>query len=216
MSQDRQLQEAVLAEFLWEPSVTAAHIGVTAHDGVITLTGHVPSYIEKSAAERAAARVRGVKAVAQEIEVQLPVETQRSDENIALAAIDRIGWEASVPVDAVKVKVEGGWITLTGEVEWHYQRDSAENVVRGLRGVVGITNMTTVRMRPNVVNIGHDIGTALHRSWFDPSTIDVSAIGGKVTLRGTVHTPADKWKAATTAWGSPGTVDVENDLIVVG
>ena len=183
---------------------------------MITLTGHVPSYIEKSAAERAAARVRGVKAVAQEIEVQLPVETQRSDENIALAAIDRIGWEASVPVDAVKVKVEGGWITLTGEVEWHYQRDSAENVVRGLRGVVGITNMTTVRMRPNVVNIGHDIGTALHRSWFDPSTIDVSAIGGKVTLRGTVHTPADKWKAATTAWGSPGTVDVENDLIVVG
>ena len=216
MTEDRQLQEAVLAEFLWEPSVTAAHIGVTAHDGVVTLSGHVPSYIEKSAAERAAARVRGVKAVAQEIEVQLPVETERSDENIARAAIDRIAWEASVPADAVKVKVEDGWITLPGEVAWHYQRASAENVIRGLRGVVGISNKTTVKPRPNGINIGHDIGTALHRSWFDPSTIVVSVIGGKVTLRGTVHTPADKWKAATTAWGSPGTVDVENNLVVVG
>ena len=216
MTQDRQLQEAVLAEFLWEPSVTAAHIGVTADHGVVTLTGHVPSYLEKHAAEQAASRVKGVMGVAQEIEVLLPVQTERSDEDIARAALDRIAWETTVPADAVKVEVEDGWITLTGEVEWHYQRDAAENMIRGLRGVVGITNLTTIKPHPNAVNIGHDIGTALHRSWFDPSTIQVSAIGGKVTLHGTVHTPADKWKAATTAWGSPGTMEVENDLVVVG
>jgi len=216
MSNDRQLQEAVLAEFLWEPSVTAAHIGVTANAGVVTLTGHVPNYLEKSAAEHAAARVRGVKAVAQEIEVRLPVQTHRSDEDIARAALDRIAWEVSIPDDAVKIKVEEGWVTLSGEVGWHYQRDAAERVIRGLRGVVGISNMTTIKPRVNVTNIGHDIGTALHRSWFDPSTIRVTAEGGTVTLHGTVHTPSDKWKASTTAWGSPGTTMVENDLIVVG
>ena len=216
MSQDRQLQEAVLAEFLWEPSVTAAHIGVAVHEGVVTLTGHVPSYFEKSAAERAAARVRGVKAVAQEIEVRLPVQTARSDEDIARAALDRIAWEVSVPDDLVKVKVEEGWVTLSGEVNWQYQRQAAERVIHGLRGVVGITNMTTIKPRPNVHNIEHDIGTALHRSWFDPSTVAVSAEGGRVKLMGTVHTPGDKWKAATTAWASPGTTDVENDLLVVG
>ena len=216
MTEDRQLQEAVLAEFLWEPSVTAAHIGVTADHGVVTLTGHVPSYVEKRAAEHAAARVRGVKGVAQEIEVQLPVQTERTDENIAHAALDRFVWETSVPADAIKLEVEDGWITLTGQVEWHYQKDTAENLIRGLLGVVGITNLVTIKPRPNAVNIGHDIGTALHRSWFDPSTIQVSAVGGKVTLHGTVRTPADKWKAATTAWGSPGTVEVENDLVVVG
>ncbi len=216
MTQDRQLQEAVLAEFLWEPSVTAAHVGVTADNGVVTLTGHVPSYLEKSAAEQAAARVRGVKAIAEEIEVRLPVQTERSDEDIARAAVDRIAWEVSIPADAVKIKVQQGWITLTGEVDWHYQRDAAESVIRGLRGVVGISNETTVRPRVNVVNIEHDIGTALHRSWFDPSTIEVSAIGGRVTLNGSVHTPGEKWKAATTAWGSPGTTEVDNELIVLG
>ena len=216
MSQDRQLQEAVLAEFLWEPSITPAHIGVTAEDGIVTLTGHVPNYLEKSAAERAALSVRGVKAVAEEIEVRLPVQTSRSDDEIAHSAVERIAWEVSIPTDAVKVKVEEGWITLTGEVDWHYQRDAAERVTSGLRGVVGISNLTTIKPHINTVNIGHDIGTALHRSWFDPSTIRVSAEGGKVTLQGTVHTPSDKWKAATTAWGAPGTTDVENDLVVVG
>jgi len=215
MSQDHQLQEAVLAEFAWEPSVTAAHIGVAVHEGVVTLTGHVPNYFEKSAAERAAARVRGVKAVAEEIEVRLPVQTSRTDEEVARAALDRIAWEVSIPADTVRLKVEQGWVTLSGEVNWQYQRDAAERVIRGLRGVVGITNMTTIKPRPNVRNIEHDIGIALHRSWFDPSTVEVSAIGGKVTLKGTVHTPSDKWKAATTAWGSPGTTEVENNLIVV-
>jgi osmotically-inducible protein OsmY len=216
MTQDRQLQEAVLAEFLWEPSINAAHIGVVADKGVVTLTGHVGSYLEKSAAERAARKVRGVLAIAEEIKVLLPVETERTDAAIAHAAIDRIAWEASVPADSVQVKVEDGWVTLTGELNWHYQRVTVERVIAGLRGVVGITNLTSIRVRPNVVNIGHDIGAALHRSWFDPSTVNVSVAGNKVTLSGTVHTPGDKWKAASTAWGSPGTMEVENDLVVTG
>jgi len=215
MSQDRQLQEAVLAEFLWEPSITAAHIGVTANDGVIALTGHVPNYIEKHAAEKAAARVKGVKAVAQELEVRLPETMKRNDEDIARAAIDRLAWEVSVPTNSIKVKVEKGWVTLTGEVAWHYQRDSVERTVRGLLGVVGVSNQTTIKPRVDITDIGRDIGVALHRSWLDPKTVYVSADGGKVKLTGTVHSPSDRWAAGSAAWASPGTTEVENDLVIV-
>ncbi len=121
---DDQLQQAVLAELSWEPSVTAAHIGVTAKDGVVTLTGHVESFAQKHAAEAAARRVRGVDAVAEEIEVRLPVDTRRSDEDIAAAAIDRLAWDVSIPRDAVQVTVEQGWLTLSGEVDRHYQQQA--------------------------------------------------------------------------------------------
>lgn len=214
MSQDRSLQQAVLAEFLWEPSITAAHIGVTARDGVVTLTGHVPSFFEKAEAEKAAARVKGVKAVAQELEVRRPAGNGRSDEDIARAAIDRLFWDVTVPQDAVKLEVEKGWVTMTGEVEWHYQKDAAARLVHGLHGVVGVANLLTLKTRVNTANIGHDIGVALHRAWFDPDTISVTANGGKVKLTGTVRSPNDRWTAGSTAWGAPGTTEVENDLIV--
>jgi osmotically-inducible protein OsmY len=131
MLNDSQLQQAVLAELKWEPSIAAAHIGVTAKAGVVALTGHVESFMEKHAAETAAGRVKGVKAVAEEIEVRLPFDTKRGDEEIAAAAIERFSWDVSVPPDAVKVKVEKGWITLTGVVDWHYQKEAAEQDVRG-------------------------------------------------------------------------------------
>jgi osmotically-inducible protein OsmY len=214
MSKDRQLQEAVLAEFAWEPSINAAHIGVTADDGVITLTGTVPHYSEKRAAERPTARVKGVKAVAEELKVELPGPMQRNDADIARAAVDRLFWETSVPTEAIKVKVEQGWVTLTGEVEWHYQKDAAARMIRGLMGVVGVSNMTTIKARVNTTNLNHDIDVALHRSWFDPKTINVSADGGKIKLTGTVHTPSDRWKAGSTAWAARGTTEVENDLVV--
>ena len=121
MPQDSQLKELVLAELKWDPSVTAAHIGVTANGGVVSLTGHVENYAEKSAAEHAARRVKGVKAVAEEIEVRLPFDRQRGDDDIAGAAISRLYWDVSVPRDAAQVKVEKGWVTLTGEVDWHFQ-----------------------------------------------------------------------------------------------
>src|SRR5271154_319966 len=126
MSKDNQLQQAVIAELGWEPSVEAAHIGVSAHDGVVTLNGHVDNFSQKLAAEKAAARVKGVKAVAEEIVVKLPFDIERDDEDIAAAAIERLAWDSSIPRDAIKVRVEKGWVTLSGDVDWYYQRQAAD------------------------------------------------------------------------------------------
>jgi osmotically-inducible protein OsmY len=216
MSHDSHLQQAVLDELNWEPSVTAAHIGVAASAGVITLTGHVVSFAQKHAAETAVRRVKGVKAVAEEIEVRLPYETKRSDEEIAGAAIGRFGWDVSIPRDAIKVTVDGGWVTLTGEVDWHYQKDAASMDVRSLFGVTGVTNQVTIKPAVNTSNISDDIMHALGRSWFfDPKTISVSAQGGKVRLTGTVSSWHDRQLAGATAWAAPGASAVENDIAVV-
>jgi osmotically-inducible protein OsmY len=216
MFNDSQLQQAVLAELKWEPSVTAAHIGVTARGGVVALTGHVESYVEKHAAETAAGRVKGVKAVAEEIEVRLPFEKKRGDEEIAAAALGRLSWDVSVPRDAVKIKVEKGWITLTGEVDWHYQTQAAEQDVRGLLGVLGVSNQTTIKPRVDVSTLSDDITHALHRSvFFDPKEVTVSAQGGKVTLTGTVHSWHDRQVAASTAWAAPGATAVENHISIM-
>lgn len=214
MSNDNQLQQAVLAELSWEPSVTAAHIGVTAKDGVVTMTGHVESFAQKHAAEAAARRVRGVEAVAQEIEVRLPVDTRRSDEEIAAAAIDRLAWDVSVPRDAIQVTVEQGWLTLTGQVDRHYQQQAAEQDVRRLFGVVGVSNQTTIKAAVNASTISADIMHALHRSWFDPKTIAVSAGGGRVRLTGTVESAYARRVAVATAWAAPGTTVVLNEIAI--
>ena len=214
MSTDRDLQKSVLEELSWEPSVTAAHIGVTAKDGVIALTGHVENYMEKAAAERAAGRVKGVKAVAEEIEVRLPVDTHRSDEEIAAAALNRLAWSVTVPQDVVKVRVEKGWVTLTGEVEWHYQKEAAEHDVRGLYGVVGVSNQVDIKARVDALHVRDDIMHALHRSWFFDPAISVVATGGWVKLTGTVRTPYDRRVAGATAWAARGATAVENDIIV--
>ncbi len=216
MSHDSQLQQAVLAEFVWEPSVTAAHIGVTANAGVVTLTGHVESFAQKLAAETAARRVKGVKAVVEEIEVRLPFDTQRGDEEIAAAILERLMWNVSVPRDSIKATVEKGWVTLTGQVDWHYEKDAAEQDVRRLHGVTGVTNQATIKPRVSTSNISDDITHALHRAWFlFPDDIKVRVKGGKVRLTGTVHSPHDRQVAASTAWSAPGTTAVENDLVVV-
>ena len=135
---DKSLQQAVLDELDWEPSVDAAHIGVTANNGVVTLTGHVSSYTQKWAAERAVGRVTGVKAVAEELEVRFPFEGKNSDDDIAKRAVQSLDWDVSVPNDKVKVKVEKGWVTLSGEVDWYFQRSAAEADVRKLQGVKGV------------------------------------------------------------------------------
>jgi osmotically-inducible protein OsmY len=185
MSQDSQLQQAVLEQFTWEPSVTGGHIGVTASAGVVTLSGHVDSYAQKHAAETAARRVKGVKGVAEEIEVRLPFDTGRSDEDIALAAIERLSWNVSVPKDSVQVKVENGWVTLTGQVDWWFQKEAAEHDIRPLHGVIGVSNQTTIKPRINTATLSEDITHALHRSWFfDPAAVHVRANGGKVVLSG--------------------------------
>jgi osmotically-inducible protein OsmY len=168
MSQDNQLQQDVLAELKWEPSVTAAHIGVAAKDGVVTLSGQVENFMNKFAAERAARRVQGVKAVAEEIEVRLPTDKRRTDEQIAAAIVERLAWNVSVPQGAIQVKVEKGLVTLSGQVEWHFQKEAAEMDVQRLHGVMGLINMITMKPQVDVKSIGDDIKTALKRSRYSP------------------------------------------------
>jgi osmotically-inducible protein OsmY len=216
MSLDNELKSAVLAELKWEPSVEASHIGVTTKDGVVTLMGHVASYAEKQAAEAAASRVKGVKAIAEEIEVRLPSTVKHGDEEIAIAVINRLAWNSSVPKNAVMVKVEKGWVTFTGTVEWNYQKLAAANDIRWLSGVVGISNDITIKPRVDAGNISNDIKHALHRSWFydEPQTVFVSAVGGAVKLTGTLGNWWDRETAGATAWAAPGTTSVENDIRV--
>lgn len=213
MCKDVLLQTAVLDELAWEPSIIAGHIGVTADNGVITLSGHVDSYVQKQSAERAARRVKGVKAVVEEIDVRLPFDMKHSDDEIARAAIARIAWDGSVPKNAVKVQVEKGWITLTGEVEWHFQKDAAETDVRGLSGIINVANLVSIKSPVNAANINDSILHALHRSRFDPK-ITVGSKGGKVNLSGTVHNWFDRDMAETTAWSAPGVTEVDNNIMV--
>ncbi len=216
MSHDDKLQKAVLAELKWEPSITAAHIGVTAENGTVTLTGHVSSYGQKHAAEMAAGRVKGVKAVAEEIEIRLPFEIKRDDADIATAAVNRLAWDTNTVHDTVKVKVEKGWVTLTGEVEWHYMKEAAVREVRNLMGVIGVSNQISIKPRVNTENLQDDIQHALHRSiFFQPENVHVSAEGGNVKLTGTVGSWTERRTAASTAWAARGATTVENDLVVV-
>lgn len=213
MSSDSKLQQAVLAELAWEPSVAAGHIGVAAAAGVITLTGRVETYAQKHAAEMSARSVNGVKAVADEIEVRMPFDARRNDEDIASAVLERFAWNVSIPRDQVKATVEHGWLTLTGEVDYFFQKKAASDDVRSLHGVVGVSNQITIKPRVDTLNLSDDIMHALHRSWFfDPQTIQVSAEGGRVKLTGTVHTPHERQVAAATAWAAHGATGVENDI----
>jgi osmotically-inducible protein OsmY len=211
---DAILKTTVLAELAWEPAVTAAHIGVTARDGVITLSGHVERFAEKQAAQSAVLRVKGVKAVAEEIEVKLPFDVKRGDDDIASAAVERLAWDSTLPRGAVKVTVQDGWVTLTGEVDWHFEHDAAAQDVRRLWGVIGVSNQITLKPRVNTYNLTSEISAALHRSWFAPNDIKVVADGGKVTLTGHVKSWSERELAGSTAWGARGATDVENYLII--
>ncbi len=214
MTTDQDLKKSVLAELNWEPSISSAHIGVTAEGGTITLTGHVETYGQKHAAEMATGRVKGVKAIAEELEVRLPFTVKHDDAAIAKAAADRLAWDAQTPRDAVKVKVEKGWITLTGTVDWYFQKEAAEREMRTLTGVIGVTNQIAIKPRVDTAHVGENIRHALHRGWFDPNTITVTEHGGKVKLTGTVKNWQDRQTAGSTAWAASGTTSVENDLIV--
>lgn len=214
MSDDKSLKQAVLDELKWEPSIDAAHIGVTAEKGVVTLTGTVESFFQKHAAEMATLRVKDVKAIAEEIKVKLPMSIKHDDADIAKAAIDNLAWNASIPRDSVKVMVSKGWVTLTGEVHWHYQHDAAANAVRTLLGVTGVTNQITIKPVVNAGNIKSDITAALDRSWFSPENIGVAANDGKVTLSGSVEFWDERALAGATAWSAPGVTSVVNDIMV--
>ena len=215
MKTDNQLQQDVMAELKWEPAVIAAHIGVTAKSGVVTLSGHVDNFFSKLEAERAARRVNGVTAVAEEIEVQLPFDRRRTDDEIAAAVVDRLSWNVAIPPNAIKVTVEKGRVTLAGELDWHYQKDIAETQVRDLSGVMSVDNHITLKKRVNTADIGADIKSALTRSWYTrPDAITVKADGGAVTLSGFVHSPHARQVATETAWAAPGATSVVNNLMI--
>lgn len=215
MKTDAQLKADVTNELQWEPSVNAAHVGVAARDGVVMLTGHLDTFAEKHAIERAVQRVEGVKAIALELDVKLAPNHQRSDSEIAAAAEAAFKWNVMIPSDRIQVKVERGWVSLGGEVDWDYQRRSAEKAVRALTGVVGVSN--AVRLRPVVApsNISHRIRDALTRhAEREARNIEVTVAGSTVTLRGRVESWAERSAAQGAAWAAPGISAVVNELTV--
>jgi len=214
MKTDHQMKDDVTAELDWEPSIQADHIGVAVENGVVTLSGHVESYWQKAEAERAVARVNGVKGLAEELEVRLPHHMRKADDEIAQAALTRLSLDSTIPKDAIKVKVQKGWVTLTGEVDWHYQKDSAEREVRPLMGVTTVSNKVTVKAHPNTAKISEKVSHALHRTRFTDENVKVTATEGRVRLTGHVPTWSDRRLAARTAWAAPGVTSVQNDISV--
>ena len=213
MKADAQLQKDILAELKWDPVVNETDVGVIVKEGVVTLTGHLASYAEKCAAERAAERVHGVKALAVELTVKLPSPNERTDAQIAAAAENAIEWNSLVPQDKVRPTVEHGWITLNGEVEWDYQRRAAEKSLRNLLGVTGVTNLVHVTPSVSASQVDRKIHDALLRQADRESRkIDVSVAGSQVTLEGTVHSWAERVAAQGSAYAAPGVATVVNHL----
>ncbi|RUR66308.1 BON domain-containing protein [Variovorax guangxiensis] len=215
MKTDTQLRNDIQAELTWAPDVKSSDIGVIVKDGVVTLTGHLSSYAEKYAVERAAQRVYGVKALAIELTVKLPFDNQRTDADIALAAERALEWNVLVPDGKIHPMVEKGWLSLNGEVEWDYQRNAAEVAVRDLMGVTGVSNLVKVKPRVSPADVEKKIHEALSRQADrEARKLSISVDGSHVTLRGTVHSWTERDAVQGAAWATPGVTVVVNDLLV--
>ncbi|GAC1043178.1 BON domain-containing protein [Rhizobium sp. No.120] len=212
---DLSLRQDVIDELQFEPSVDAANIGVSVENGVVTLSGHVGSYAEKLAAESATRRVRGVRAIAEEIEVRYAGRKMHADDEIASRALDIIEWDTALPDGAIDVRVQHGWVTLSGEVPWHFQRMAAENAVKKLGGVTGVSNLLTIRPSALIADIKGRIEGALRRNAeVEANRIRVDVTEGRVALEGAVHAWSERSAAERAVWSVPGVVTVENRLTI--
>ncbi len=215
MKTDTQLKKDVSDELEWEPSINATNIGVAVHNGVVTLSGHIQTFAEKAAIERVVQRIDGVKAMALELDVKLAPGHQRNDTEIAESARVAMQAQALVPADKITLKVEHGWVTLNGEVEWDYQRTNAERTVHALMGVVGVTNRITLKSRTVPSDVSNRIRDALARqAEREARNIDVSVSGSTATLRGSVHSWSERNAAQGAAWAAPGITMVVNEIRV--
>ncbi|OEC95671.1 MULTISPECIES: BON domain-containing protein [unclassified Rhizobium] len=212
---DITLRQNILDELEFEPKVDAAEIGVTARDGVITLTGHVGTYAEKDAAEKAARRVKGVRAIAQEIDVRILGPRRTDDDDIARRAVKILDWNISIPKQMVQIRVCKGVVTLTGEVEWQYQKNAAAAAVRDLAGVVGVSNLIEVVPGISADDVKKRIENALERdAELEAQAIQVDVSGGKVTLKGKVRTWSERRAAERAAWSAPGVCALDDQLAI--
>jgi len=215
MKTDSQIQQDVSEELDWEPSVDATQIGVEVKDGIVTLAGHVTSFAEKWNAELAVQRVSGVKALAVEIDVTLPGSSKRNDVDIARAAENILTWTSNVPTDRIKIMVEGGWVTLSGEVDWEYQRQSITRGIRHLMGVVGVSDQISIKPQASLDSIKSGIKAALERRvQSDVQSISVDVLGDCVTLSGPVFSWSERDLAEYSARSAPGVRSVINNITI--
>jgi len=215
MKTDIELQRDVLDELAFEPSVDAAEIGVSVTNGVVALNGTVKSYAEKIAAEVATRRVGGVKAIAEELKVRLPDQPKIADHEIAQRLLDIFEWDITIPNERIKVKVEHGWVTLTGTVGWYFQRDAAAKAAAKIGGVVGVSNLIEIGSSSMAADVRGRIKAAIKRAAnLDADSISVRAEGGKVTLSGHVHGWHERQAAERAAWGAAGVTKVEDNIVI--
>lgn len=215
MKSDHQLRQDVIDELAWDSAFDDNRIGVEVVDGIVTLTGHLASYAEKYAAERAAQRVAGVKGLAVEIDVRLPGSSERPDADIAVSARRALEWNTALPQEGIQIKVEDGWITLTGEVEYDFQRESAEQSLRNLFGLIGISNQLKVQVSAAPRDIKTSIEAALQRrAHIQTKSLQVAVDGKSVTLSGTASSYAERREACKAALHTPGVSHVIDKIIV--
>jgi osmotically-inducible protein OsmY len=215
MRSDSDIKRGVEAELRWDPDINPDDIAVAVKDGVVTLTGFVRSYSQKLQAEADAKRIAGVLAVANDIEVRLPMVDQRPDPEIARDVVAALKTQLPYSWEAIKPVVKGGWVTLEGQVEWNYQRERAEGAVRRIKGVKGVTD--SIQLKPSVTpsEIKHKIEEAFKRNAeIDASSITVETHGGEVILHGTVKSWAERREAERTAWAAPGVTKVDNRITI--